>query len=121
MASTHSIPPHDLITTPNTSSIKIHSWHLTSTTHPISNSSEIDAAQNALGGLPLPEMTFGNNTLVLKEENSGWEYAFDAVGALRGVRLGEFEDGDGGVKVGYAKEWLKSRWVVVTRLFSILG
>lgn len=54
-------------------------------------------------------MTFGNNTLVLKEENSGWEYVFDAVGALRGVRLGEFEDGDGGVKVGYAKEWLKSR------------
>jgi len=109
MASAQAIPPHDLDNTPNSSSIKIHSWRLTSTTLPISNASEITSAQDALGGLPLPEMTFGNNALILKEERSGWEYVFDAVGALRGVRLGEFQDGDGGVKVGYAKEWLKSR------------
>ena len=65
--------------------------------------------QEELDGLPLPEMPFGNNSLIIRHEGLGWEYKFDALEALRLVRLGNLEPGDGGVKVGYAKEWLKSR------------
>lgn len=56
-------------------------------------------------------MPFGNNSIVVKHEASGWEYSFDALGALGGVKLGELGDGDGGVKVGYAKEWMQSRYI----------
>lgn len=65
--------------------------------------------QEVLNGLPLPEMPFGNNSLVIRHETLGWEYKFDTLEALRLVRLGDLRLGDGGVQVGYAKEWLKSR------------
>lgn len=65
--------------------------------------------QEELDGLPLPEMPFGNNSLVIQHKKLGWEYRFDTLEALRLVRLGELKPGDGGVKVGYAKEWLESR------------
>lgn len=82
-----------------------------STTRPISNAAEITAMQDELNGLPFPEMPFGNNSLVIRNENLGWEYTFATLDALRSVRLGEFQPGDGGVQVGYAKEWLQSRSV----------
>lgn len=56
-------------------------------------------------------MLFGNNSLVVRNDERKWEYTFDTREALRGVRLGELEEGDGAVKVGYAKEWLQSRYV----------
>ncbi len=54
-------------------------------------------------------MTFGYNLLKIKHRPTGWTYAFRVEDALRGVKCGPLEDGDGGVKVGYAEAWLKSR------------
>jgi len=64
----------------------------------------------------LPEMTFGNNTLELEHKPSGWKYEFSVTRALRGVKKGPLEEGDGGVKVGYAEAWLKSRYIAVLYL-----
>ena len=108
------IPPHT--TSPSDSEattwIEIEGWKISSTVLPISNAQEIDEMQQALGGLPIPEMPFGNNSVVLKHLASGWEYRFETQRALAGVKLGELEDGDGGVKVGYAKEWMESRFAL---------
>ncbi|OBZ70190.1 Ribosome biogenesis regulatory [Grifola frondosa] len=54
-------------------------------------------------------MTFGNNALELEHKTSGWKFCFTTEDALKAVKNGELEDGDGGVKVGYADAWLKSR------------
>lgn len=105
-----SLPHHQVSESNNTRRIDIHAWTLETTTASIINASEGDALQATLG-FPLPEMTFGNNELVLRHNPSGWEYRFDAEHALKGVRSGELQDGDGGVKVGYADAWLKSRCV----------
>ncbi|THV08247.1 type 2A phosphatase activator TIP41 [Dendrothele bispora CBS 962.96] len=103
-------PPHQLYESPNTRSIELSSsgWFITASTNPISNTSELDALHEAVG-IPLPEMTFGNNHLTLEHRPSGWKYIFSTQEALRGVKNGEMEDGDGGVKVEYADAWLKSR------------
>jgi len=102
------LPPHKLTETNNTRRIDIFSWTIETTAAPISNASQLDALQ-AILGFPLPEMTFGNNCLVIRHNPSGWEYQFDAEHALRQVKGGELQPGDGGVKVGYADAWLKSR------------
>jgi type 2A phosphatase activator TIP41 len=108
-------PPHQVseYSTNGTRKIEILSWTLETTTAPIINAAESDALQASLG-FPLPEMTFGNNALVLRHNPSGWEYRFDAENALKCVKSGELQAGDGGVKVGYADAWLKSRSVRVT-------
>ena len=103
------LPDHNLHESPNSRGITINNWTITATTKPISSAAELDALQSTLGGLPLPEMTFGSNTLELVHGPSGWKYVFGTEGALRGVKNGELGEGDGGVKVGYADEWLKSR------------
>lgn len=105
------IPDHKLESSPGetTTSIEIEGWKILSTSLPISNAKEIDELQEALGGLPIPEMPFGNNQITLHHLSSGWKYEFNMLGALRGVKMGELGDGDGGVKVGYAKEWRQSR------------
>ena len=54
-------------------------------------------------------MMFGYNLLQIKHRPSGWTYSFRVEDALKGVKSGVLEDGDGGVKVGYADAWLKSR------------
>lgn len=116
MSSTAQLPQHKLFETPNSRSIDIYDWVITARTNPISNAGELDALQTALQGMPLPEMTFGNNKLELEHKGSGWKYTFDTVEALRGVKNGELTDGDGGVKVGYAEAWLKSRCVLLNWL-----
>ncbi|KAG9317815.1 TIP41-like family-domain-containing protein [Chiua virens] len=102
------VPEHTLSESPNARSIDIYDWLITASTNPISNASECDALQSALG-FTLPEMTFGNNHLSLEHRPSGWKLTLDAKGALSGVKAGELGEGDGGVKVGYADAWLKSR------------
>ncbi|KAF7432689.1 hypothetical protein PC9H_004631 [Pleurotus ostreatus] len=102
------VPEHKLAESPNTRSIEIYDWSIQVSTNPISNSAELDALQGSLG-IPLPEMTFGSNYLELEHRPSRWIYRFDTENALKGVRKGELQDGDGGVKVGYADAWLKSR------------
>lgn len=124
------LPKHSLLESPNSRSILIGKWRITASTNPISNASQCDALQANLG-IPLPEMTFGNNILKLEyrpsgrfdtdndndsengedepEEDQGWIYEFNTENALQGVKKGELEPGDGGVKVNYADAWLKSR------------
>jgi type 2A phosphatase activator TIP41 len=106
------IPKHKLFESPNTRSIEINDWFITATTNSISNAPECDALQATLG-IPLPEMTFGNNSLTLKHIPSGTKYAFSTLEALKCVKRGELGEGDGGVKVGYADKWLQSRHAVV--------
>lgn len=103
------VPHHKLYESPNTRSIDVHGWRITACTNPISSAVECDALQAELG-LPLPEMIFGNNSLVIHHQSSKWQYSFDALNALKAVRNGELQEGDGGVKVGYADAWLKSRY-----------
>lgn len=109
MSSAVRMPDHRLEESPNTRSIIVEGWKVTVCTNSISNAPECDAIHAALGGLPLPEMTFGNNSLRLEHVPSGWNYSFGSEEALRGVKVGELEEGDGGVKVGYSEAWLRSR------------
>ncbi|KAF8165638.1 type 2A phosphatase activator TIP41 [Crassisporium funariophilum] len=110
MSSTASVavPQHQLQESPNSRSIEIFDWLITASTNPISNAPQCDALQSALG-IPLPEMTFGNNFLTLEHRPSGAKYSFTTPAALKGVKRGELGEGDGGVKVGYAEKWLQSR------------
>ncbi|KAK1223341.1 Tap42 interacting protein [Marasmius sp. AFHP31] len=103
-----SLPEHKLFESPNSRSIRIGDWYITASTNPISNHHECEAL-NASLSIPLPEMTFGNNTLKLNHRPSGWTYQFSTEDALREVKNGELEPGDGGVKVNYADAWLQSR------------
>jgi len=100
---------HEVTTTSECSSISLPSWTISATTLPISNAQEISAMQDALNGLPMPEMLFGNNALVISHKRVEFEYSFDTLEALRLVKLGKLESGDGAVQVGYAQEWLQSR------------
>ncbi|GJJ07201.1 hypothetical protein Clacol_001401 [Clathrus columnatus] len=102
------LPPHTTSETNNTRKIDIFSWSLETNVAPIISASEVDAMQANLG-FPLPEMTFGNNSLVIKHNPSGWEYRFDTETALKWVKNGELQSGDGSVKVGYSDAWFKSR------------
>ncbi|KAH8118670.1 type 2A phosphatase activator TIP41 [Phellopilus nigrolimitatus] len=79
------LPEHKVSEDDGERSIDISGWRITATTKSIVTASEADALQN------------------------GWTYAFDAAGALGRVKNGELVEGDGGVKVGYADAWLKSR------------
>lgn len=114
MSAAVAVPHHKLFESPNSRSIEIDDWLITASTNPISNAGECDALQTSLG-IPLPEMTFGKNYLILEHRVSGWKYAFCTEDALASVKRGELGDGDGGVKVGYAEAWLKSRYAVQLR------
>ncbi|EKM79903.1 hypothetical protein AGABI1DRAFT_106235 [Agaricus bisporus var. burnettii JB137-S8] len=100
---TPSIPVHKLFESPNSRAIEIGSWLITAVTNPISNASDCDALQATLG-IPIPEMTFGGNFLKLEHKPSDWRFTFITENALKGVKVGELGDGDGGVKVGYAEK-----------------
>ncbi|PCH40823.1 type 2A phosphatase activator TIP41 [Wolfiporia cocos MD-104 SS10] len=115
MSAAVSVPHHTLKESPSSRTIEIYDWEITARTNPISNANELDALQSAVGGMPLPEMTFGNNSLELHHKPSGWKYSFNTEDALKGVKNGELEEGDGGVRVGYADAWLKSRNVLEVR------
>lgn len=90
-------------------SVDIQNWTITACSKPIVTAQESDKLCTLLG-FPLPEMTYGSNKLLLRHNVSGWQFQFDTVEALRCVRNGELGDGDGGVKVGYADAWIKSRY-----------
>ncbi|KAJ7228238.1 TIP41-like family-domain-containing protein [Mycena pura] len=102
------LPVHKLLESPTSRAIEIGDWAVTVSTNPISNARDCDALHAALG-FPLPEMTFGSNFLCLEHRPSKWKYEFTTLNALKCVKNGELGEGDGGVKVGYADAWLKSR------------
>ncbi|KAI0290080.1 type 2A phosphatase activator TIP41 [Multifurca ochricompacta] len=108
MAAAVKIPEHKLSESPNSRAIEIFDWVITARTGPISSATQCEALHASLG-IPLPEMAFGDNLLRITHSPSGWTYAFRVEDALRGVKNGPLDDGDGGVKVGYAEAWLKSR------------
>ncbi|KAI0082347.1 type 2A phosphatase activator TIP41 [Panus rudis PR-1116 ss-1] len=109
MAAATAIPQHQIFESPNSRTIEIGDWRITAETNPISNARHLEYLQGVLSGMPLPEMTFGNNLLELEHKPSQWKYAFTAEDALKGVKFGELQEGDGGVKVGYSEAWLRSR------------
>lgn len=102
--------------------IEIGPWTLTVRHGSIANAGEIDALTHALD-IPLPEMPFVHNALVLSHEPSGFSYSFDAVNALRnvdGVAPGMRRDGmvlnpaapsGAGLQVAHAENWCKTRYV----------
>jgi type 2A phosphatase activator TIP41 len=108
MAAAVALPEHKLTESPNSRSIEIFDWTVTAETGPISSATHCDALHAALK-IPLPEMMFGSNLLRITHRPTGWTYAFRTEDALKEVKNGPLEDGDGGVKVGYADAWLKSR------------
>jgi len=108
MAAAVALPEHKLSESPNSRAIEIFDWTVTAQTGPISNATHSDALHAALG-IPLPEMTFDSNFLRITHRPTGWSYAFRAEDALKGVKNGPLDAGDGGVKVVYADSWLKSR------------
>lgn len=65
------------------------------------------SAEKALS-LPLPEMTFGNNSLTLSHD-CGAQIVFDTLSALGEVATGEGweERVGGGVLVSMAEKWAK--------------
>ncbi len=116
------MPDYQLYESPNSRSIKLGPWTITASTNPISSAHECELLQ-ATVGIPIPEMTFGRNFLKLEHHPDAWIYTFSTEGALKAVKVGELEDGDGGVKVGYAEKWLQSRRVYLflhARLTMIL-
>lgn len=112
MSAAVALPQHKLFESPNSRSIDVYDWSITASTNPISNAAECDSLHASLG-IPLPEMTFGSNVLTLEHRPSGWKYSFDTAHALQAVKRGELEEGDGGVKVGYADAWLSSRYASI--------
>jgi hypothetical protein len=110
MAPAVKVPEHKLYESPNERVIDVCGWTIAACTNPIANALELDALQANLS-LPTPEMTFSNNMLEIEHRALGWKYRWDAANALKGVVNGPLQGGDGGVRVGYAEAWLKSRYV----------
>lgn len=57
--------------------------------------------------LPLPEICFGNNSLIIKHADV--ELRFDALEALAQVDASGVEEGTGNLKVAHAKLWEKHK------------
>lgn len=111
-------PPAAAVITPRYSvdddgsirTLTLPAWTIVAENHPMSNAAQLDALDAELK-MHLPEMTFGSNRINLKHRLSGWQYEFSTKEALRGVKNGRLEEGDGAVKVKHADEWLESRYV----------
>lgn len=124
----------------NVKGITLSGWNIESHRGSIADSKTIDECSSQWG-IPLPEMPFDKNKLVIKHESSGWTYQFDALKALRSVdgvddscRLigigpplkttksvfGQKPIKSRRVKVAHATEWEKKRWVA-TRSYFILS
>ncbi|KAG8760270.1 hypothetical protein FRC14_003568 [Serendipita sp. 396] len=101
-------PRHHIEESDHTRTITLPSWTISAENHPISNATHLDE-MNAELDLPLPEMTFGHNLIKLAHRDSGWQYQFDALHALKCVKNGPLTEGDGVVRVRHAEAWLKSR------------
>lgn len=105
------VPKHHIDETETTRTLTLANWTIIVENHPISSAAQLKELQNDVP-IPLPEMTFGSNSVTLKHRPTGWEYVFTTKDALRGVRNGESTDGDGTVKVSHAEAWLKSRYLL---------
>ncbi|KAJ8103227.1 TIP41-like family-domain-containing protein [Lipomyces tetrasporus] len=92
------------VTTP---SITQAGWSVYCAKRAILKSDEIDHTTERIK-IPLPEMIFGNNHVIIRHDASGWEIGFNAVDALD--RVDKHGNPDGGlVKVSYSEAWLKDK------------
>lgn len=80
-------------------------WKIQSRKSPICNAAEIEAMTSALGIAP-PEMIFGNNSVSLTHEPTGWGIIFRAFDALDVVD----KTGEAGIlKVAHSEDWQRMR------------
>jgi type 2A phosphatase activator TIP41 len=96
--------PHKFIQSQFSRTIAIAGWKVTSTKLPISSSSDCDALASKIG-IPVPEMTFGENSVCV-EGPGGWKCSFDTQTALNLVD----KTGSQGIKVSYSEEWNRTRY-----------
>ena len=112
----------------NVKGILVAGWKIETQRGSIADSKTIDDCSTQWG-IPLPEMPFDKNQLILTHEPSGWTYHFDALQALRSVEgvnddvylpglcpptsskvlFGEKPAKSRRVKVAHASEWGKKR------------
>lgn len=86
-------------------SLTINNWTISTKKKPILNSQELeDWENNKLKGLTLPEMIFGNSFVRIQEKTRNWSIEFNALDALREVKLK-----DSGIRVSYSKKWMDSK------------
>lgn len=86
-------------------SISINDWTISTKKKPILNSQELqDWENNKLKGLTLPEMIFGNSFVRIENSKHDWTLDFNALDALRAVKLE-----DSGIRVSYSKKWIDSK------------
>jgi type 2A phosphatase activator TIP41 len=101
---------HVLNTTRSSRSITIHNdWTITSAKLPISSSSSCDELASQIG-IPMPEMTFGGNSVCI-EGPKGWKCEFNTREALDLVD----KTGSQGIKVSYSEQWNKTRYLHTSR------
>ena len=96
--------PHTLTTTRSSRTISIKGWKITSTKLPISSSNECDSIASQIG-IPVPEMTFGNNSVHIEGPN-GWRCVFNTLEALDTVD----KTGSDGLRVSYSEKWNRTRY-----------
>lgn len=86
-------------------SMTINNWTISTKKKPILNSQELeDWETNKLKGLTLPEMIFGNSFVRIENTLHGWTLEFNALDALREVKLE-----DCGIRVSYSQKWMDSK------------
>jgi type 2A phosphatase activator TIP41 len=95
--------PHTLTRTHTSHSISLAGWTATSTKLPICSSADCDELAAKLT-IPVPEMTFGNNSVSIEGPN-GWRCDFNTQQALDVVD----KTGSQGIKVSYSEQWNKTR------------
>jgi hypothetical protein len=81
-------------------------FRITTRKLPILKAGPIEEMTNKLGIAP-PEMIFGDNSVRIEHQKSGWSIDFNAFDALDRVD----KTGDSMLKVSYSKEWQQNRCV----------
>ena len=107
--------PHELRTTPSARSITIAGWTVTSTKLPICSSADCDRLAAKLE-IPVPEMTFGNNSVSIQGPK-GWKCDFDSQHALAAVD----KTGSQGIKVSYSEQWNRTRYTICSTCSQLAG
>lgn len=102
---------HTLTTTRASHSISLAGWIITSTKLPICSSSDCDVLAAKLA-IPVPEMTFGDNSVCIEGPN-GWKCNFNTQQALDAVD----KTGSQGIKVSYSEQWNRTRYLLFSGYF----
>ncbi|KAK9459044.1 type 2A phosphatase activator TIP41 [Lipomyces oligophaga] len=82
-------------------------WSIYTSKRPIMSASEIERATSRIE-IPMPEMIFGHNYVVVSHDLSGWSLGFNTVDALDLVTKHGNPQG-GLVRVSYSDAWMKDK------------